>query len=87
MKPREFNGEYQLRSAFEEFNESKMCGNIKRKREIRLSQSRKKVLAWKYSNWFWYFDHIFLLQHWIYLILAATERGREDIKLCSLPEL
>ena len=32
MKPREFNGEYQLRSGFEEFNESKMCGNIKRKR-------------------------------------------------------
>ena len=46
MKPREFNGEYQLRSGFEEFNESKMCGNIKRKREIRLSQGRKKVLAW-----------------------------------------
>ena len=28
--------------AFEEFNESKMCGNIKRKREICLSQRWKK---------------------------------------------
>ena len=42
MKPREFNGEYQLRSGFEEFNESKMCGNIKRKREIRWAKVGKK---------------------------------------------
>ena len=47
----------------------------------------EKILARKYSNQLWYFDHIFLLQHWIDLILAATERGHEDIKLCSLLEL
>ena len=72
--------------SFEEFNESKMCGNIKRKRnsfELKL----EKILTWKYSDQFWYFGHIFLLRYRIDLILAAKERGLEDLNLCSLQKL
>ena len=71
--------------AFEEFNESKMCGNIKRKRDS-FEPKMEKILAWKYSNEFWYFGHIFLLWYRINLILMVTERGLEDLKLCGLPK-
>ena len=47
----------------------------------------EKILTWKYSDQFWYFGHIFLLRYLIDLILAATERGLEDLKLCSLQKL
>ena len=47
----------------------------------------EKIQAWKYSNLFWYFGHIFLLQYRIDLIIAAKQRGLKDIKLFSLPKL
>ena len=47
----------------------------------------EKVLAWKYFDQFWYFGHIFLLRYWIDLILVATEKGLNDIKLYSLSKL
>ena len=72
--------------AFEEFNELKMCGNIKEKRNS-FEPKMEKILAWKYSDQFWYFGHICLLRYWIDLILMAMERGLEDLKLCSLPKL
>ena len=72
--------------AFEKFSESKMCGNIKGKREICLSQRWKKILAWKYFDQFWYFGHIFLLRYLINLLLAAIEIELKDLKLCSLPK-
>ena len=52
--------------AFEEFNESKMCGNIKRKKKKKSFEPKmEKILAWKYSNQFWYSGHFFLLQYQI----------------------
>ena len=44
----------------------------------------EKILAWKYSNQFWYFGNIFLLQYCIDLIIAAMKRGIKDQKLFSL---
>ena len=63
-----------------------MCGNIKRKRNS-FELKFEKILTWKYSDQFWYFGHIFLLQYRIDLILAVKERGLEDLKLCSLQKL
>ena len=70
--------------SFEEFNESKICGNIKGKREICFEPKMEKIFPWKYSDQFSYFDHILLLWCWIDLILAATERELEDLNVCSL---
>ena len=72
--------------AFEKFSESRMCRNIKGKREIRLSQ-RSKNPGMKIFWPVWYFGHIFLLRYRIDLILVAMERGHKDLKLCSLPKL
>ena len=47
----------------------------------------EKILAWKYSNQFWYFGHILLLQYRIDLILMAMEIGLENLKHCSLTKL
>ena len=66
---------------------SQTCLEHKRKREICLSQRWKKILTWKYSDQFWYFSHIFLLRYQIDLILMATKKGLEDLKLFSLPKL
>ena len=69
--------------SFEEFNESKICGNIKGKRKICFEPKMEKIFPWKYSDHFSYFDHILLLWCWIDLILAATERELEDLNVCS----
>ena len=71
--------------AFEEFSESKMCGNIKGKRDS-FEPKMEKILAWKYSDQFWYFGHIFLLRYLINLLLTATEIELKDLKLHSLPK-
>ena len=47
----------------------------------------EKIMAWKYSDQFWYFGHFILLRYQIDLILMATERGLKDLKLCSLQNL
>ena len=59
----------------------------KKKERNSLELKLEKILTWKFYDQFWYFGHIFLLQYRIDLILAATERGLEDLKLCSLPKL
>ena len=58
----------------------------KRKERNSFELKMEKILAWKYSDQFWYFGHIFLLRYLINLLLAATEIELKDLKLRSLPK-
>ena len=59
----------------------------KKKERNLFKPKMEKIRAWKYSDQFLYLGHIFLLRYRIDLILAATERELEDLKLCSLMKL
>ena len=64
-----------------------MWKHKKEKKKKSFEPKMEKILAWKYSNQFWYFGHILLLQYRIDLILMAMEIGLENLKHCSLTKL
>ena len=63
IKSRELKGENQLRSGFWRTQWIKDLWKHEKKEKNSFEPKMEKILAWKYSDKFWYFGHIFLLQY------------------------